>query len=346
MSSGGASSGGVSAGGEPSAGGGARGGGAGSSGSSGDFAGGGTSAPAGGTSGQGGAEAGTAGSSGAPATGPGVDRSDPRLYQVTFTAEDADPAASRALGDQHAFLDTRVEPQGKLVVYLHGAGDFQSCGGGALGPLVASFGFHWLAPCYLSNYGVDNCGDDIAGCRLEAFEGEDHHPFVDITRPDSIEERIVRGLGYLEQENPEGDWQYFLEGETPRWSEIVISGHSHGASSSGLIGVYRSVARVVMLAGPYDVGQAWLELEPLTPRDRFYGFSHTGDNQHQGHLDAFEALGLPGAPTGVDDQDPPYADSHRLFSQASVSDAHGSVTSGDIPAFVPVWEYLYGPSSM
>jgi hypothetical protein len=189
---------------------------------------------------------------------------------------------------------------------------------------------------------VDNCGDDIAGCRLEAFEGVDHHAFVSIQRPDSIEHRIVRGLRYLQQQNAAGDWQFYLEGDAPRWAEIIVSGHSHGASSSGLIAVHRLVSRVVMLAGPYDPGQAWLTLNPLTPRERFLGFTHSGDSQHAGHLAALAALGLTGTPTSVDTSTPPYAGSHRLTSSRAGSDAHGSVTSGDITAYVPVWRYLYG----
>ena len=281
------------------------------------------------------------GTTGDPAGGPEVDRTNPQLHQLQFKADEADPQATRVLGNQFAYLDTRTEPQGKLVVYLHGAGDFSNCGDGALGTLVASWGFHWFGPCFLSNYGVDNCGDDIEGCRLEAFEGTDHHAFVDIRPPDSIETRIVRGLAHLEMLNPEGDWQYFVDGDTPRWSEIIITGHSHGASTSGVIGMHRNVFRVVMLAGPYDPGQAWLSADPLTVREHYYGFSHTGDSQHSGHLAAFEALGLVGTPTLVDGAQPPFGGSHRLYSAAAVADPHGSVTSGNISEYVEIWRYLY-----
>jgi hypothetical protein len=239
-------------------------------------------------------------------------------------------------------LDTRAEPKGKLVVYLHGAGEFTSCGNGALGTLVASFGYHWFGPCYLSNYGVDNCGDDIEGCRLEALSGEDHHGFLEIERPDSIEARIVRGLQHLATLNPEGDWGYFVDGDAPRWSSIIVTGHSHGASTSGVIGVHHEVARVVMLAGPYDPEQAWLSSTPLTPVERFFGLSHTGDSQHSGHLAAWASLELPGTPTRGDGAEAPYGDSHRIFTSVSSGDAHGSVTAGNIDGLVPVWRYLYG----
>ena len=261
---------------------------------------------------------------------------------MQFSASEADPGATKELGKEHAYLDTRVSPKGKLVVFLHGADSYADCGNGPLATLVAGWGFHWFAPCYSATYGVDNCGNDIEGCRMEAFEGVDHTKVISIAKPDSIEERIVRGLKRLQTLNPQGDWQYFLDGDAPRWSAIVISGHSHGASSSGVVGVHRTVDRVVMLAGPYDPGQAWLSSTPMTARDRFYGFSHTGDSQHSGHLAAFQSLGLPGTVTRVDGAQPPYGGSHRLETSASVSDAHQSVASGNIAAFVDVWRYLYG----
>jgi hypothetical protein len=206
-----------------------------------------------------------------------------------------------------------------------------------------------LSPCYLSDYGVGNCGDDIEGCRLEAFEGIDHHSFIDVSPPNSIEVRVVKALAHLDAQNPEGDWTYFLEAEKPRWSKISISGISHGASTSGVIGMHRLVARVVMLSGPFDTDQAWLDKTPLTPIDKFWGFSHTGDSQHTGHLAAFEALGLPGEPTSVDDDAPPYGGSQRLISSADTTNGHGAVQAGSASPqtssgdwlYQPVWTMLY-----
>jgi len=191
-------------------------------------------------------------------TGPRVDRTAPQLYRLTFRANEADTAARVALGTETAFLDTRAAPRGRLVVYLHGAGAPTTCGSNEHGRLLAAWGFHVLGPCYVSDYGVGNCGSDIGGCRLEAFEGVDHHPFITIAPADSIERRVVRALQLLQRRNPAGDWAYYLSGETPRWSSIIISGISHGASSAGLIVQVRAVDRAVMLSGPLDTGQAWL----------------------------------------------------------------------------------------
>lgn len=312
-----------------------------------------------GTGGAGGSAQGTGGSPSSSAStgsggaggsdpGPMVDVTDPQLYSITFKPNDADPAAKSKLGNQPAYLDTRVTPRGLLVVYLHGAGLPATCGSPAHEKELAALGFHVLGPCYSSDYGVANCDDDIEGCRLEAFEGIDHHKLIDIKPPDSIETRVAKGLTYLQSKNPKGDWTYYLDGDKPRWSKIIISGISHGASSAGLIGVYRKTDRVVMLSGPLDTNQAWLKKMPLTPANRFFGFTHTADGQHPGHLAAFESLGLPGKITTVDGAMPPYGDSHRLKTSAATTDGHSSVQAGGPSpkmgteyVFKPVWNYLY-----
>lgn len=287
-------------------------------------------------------------------TGPRVDRTDPRLHETTFRASEAESGATQGDGLESAHLDTRVAPLGRLVVYLHGAGtpaDGAECGSRELTTLIAGWGFHALNVCYVAGYGVENCGDDIAACRLEAFDGTDRSPALDVAPPDTIERRIVMALDHLQTADPGGDWGYFLDGTAPRWSKIVISGISHGASTAALIGQVRDVLRVVSLSGPYDPGQAWLTRDGgLTPAGRYWGFSHTADAQHSGHLAAFEALGLPGAPTSVDGASAPYGGSHRLITSAASTSGHASTQAGDASptngdgtyTFVPVWRTLYG----
>ena len=45
---------------------------------------------------------------------------------------------------------------------------------------------------------------------------------------------------------------------------------------------------------------AELALPPTTPIERYFGFTHTADAQHPGHLAAFATLMLVGEPTPVD----------------------------------------------
>jgi hypothetical protein len=284
------------------------------------------------------------------AAGPRVDRTAPQLYALTFRASDADPAARLALGTETAYLDTRVAPRSTLVVYLHGAGAPATCGSNEHERLLSSWGFHVIGPCYVSDYGVGNCGADIGGCRLEAFDGVDRHPFVNIPPADAIETRVVRALALLQRRNPAGDWQWFIDGDRPRWSSIIISGISHGASSSGVIAQVRPVARAVMLSGPLDTGQAWLTRAGLTPAAALWGLTHMADPQHTGHVAAFASLRLPGALTDLGATAAPFGGSHRLMSRAATTDGHGSTQAGGASPrdaagrylFEPAWRAMYG----
>ena len=103
-----------------------------------------------------------------------------------------------------------------------------------------------------------------------------------------------------------------------------------------------------MLSGPLDTDQAWLKKTPITPSERFFGFSHTADPQHPGHLAAFASLKLPGVSTTVDGAMPPYGNTHRLETSAQTTQGHTSVQAGGTSpktgndyTFAPVWSYLY-----
>ncbi len=282
---------------------------------------------------------------------PQVDRSTPTLTHIEFRADQADPAATQALGLQLAVLDRAVEPKGLLIVYLHGAGERDICGEGKRGHerMLAAMGFHVFSPCYRADYDIKLCGDDPGACRLEAFDGIDRSPAIDIKPADGIERRVVMGLRYLQAKDPGGDWQFFLDGDQPRWSAIILSGRSHGAASAGLIAKHRAVARVVMLAGP-GLEQGWLSAPSVTPIERFFAFGHENDPQFASFVRAWAIMRLPGPPTSVDATRPPYGGSHQLTSSAPTNHAHSSVAVGDSTPrgddgsllYLPVWRYLYG----
>jgi hypothetical protein len=276
---------------------------------------------------------------------PMVDRTSPQLYKFQFTAAQADPDAGVALGNQLAALDTRVDSKGFLVVYLHGAGVPTTCGSVAHADYLASRGFHVVSPCYASDYGVGNCGTTIGECRLEAFDGIDRTPVISIAPSDSIEVRVTAMLRRLQTLNPKGDWRFFIANNKPRWDRIIVSGISHGASTAGVIAKVRLVSRAVMLSGPLDSNQAWLTLPPLTPATNQWGFTHSVDPQHMGHLDAFTALQLPGAPQRIETGTAPWSGSHRLFTSIDAGTptaSHSSTEAGNNSPKFPDGGYRFG----
>lgn len=280
--------------------------------------------------------------------------------------EALDPTADRWLEDQYATLDPRAEAAGKLVVYLVGANGKPS-GSRTMLRELAAMGFHAVAPHYANDYGITRvCApdrdpdEDCHGkVRREAFEGRDLSPHITVSRPNSAEGRVARMLAHLDRAQPRAGWGRFLDGEQPRWNEILVAGHSHGASTAGLVGKIRQVHRVVMLSGPFDNRRGepapWTRLPPATSLDRFYGFSHRDEDQHPGHLRDWEAMGLAalGAPLLVDEAAPPFSGSHQLITAIAATpgkNPHGvTVAGGASPRgpdgawrLGPVWRHLFG----
>jgi hypothetical protein len=170
---------------------------------------------------------------------------------------------------------------------------------------------------------------------------------------------VARLLSHLDRVAPGAGWGEYLEGDRPRWSRVVVAGHSHGASSSGLIGTVREVDRVVMLSGPFDnrAGQsaAWTRRQPRTPRERYYLFSHTQEEQYPQHIKDWEAMGMGrlGPLVMVEDGAPPFGNSHQLVTALAPppgKNPHGVTAAGSASpkgtdggyVLTPVFRYLFG----
>ncbi|MCA9655734.1 MAG: hypothetical protein H6712_06225 [Myxococcales bacterium] len=288
----------------------------------------------------------TGDSTGGGDDGPNVDVSDPQLYEFVLDPVELDPSVVSNLELQFAHLDTRAEPLGKLVMFLPG---FTNTPGNWRNHSIqlAGHGFHVIIPDYANDW---DCGGMGGSCsedaRWEALVGEDVSTLIDISRADSAEGRVVTILRHLEQIHPGGDWGYYIDDDdTLRGEDLIIAGISHGASSTGLYASRRLTHRAVMHSG------AWWNVppDPATPIDAFYGLSHVDDDQHQGHLDTWEAMGLPGVPTVIEDGPPPYGGSHRLvattpngYPHCSVCVSPDSPMDGDGYVFDPAWRYMYG----
>ena len=260
---------------------------------------------------------------------------------------------------ENASVDTRMKPQGKLVIWLmgHSAPLFER---------VNSYGLHAIRVHYANGwfgkFGNQSPGDDgmlLGTIRLEAATGEDFSPLVSIPKPDGMMERSVQFVKWLAKENPQGRWDYFLTADRQglRWDRVIISGASHGSTTSACFAKHQRVDRVVMFCGPRDQLETWQALPSATPTNCFFAFSHVLDGGWTGHHydRSWELLGLHqfGPIVDVDKTAAPFGHTRRLITAADVKGdakrAHSSVVPGGAAVknakgeFIheAVWRYLF-----
>jgi hypothetical protein len=295
-----------------------------------------------------------------------------KRYDFSARASEIDPSAKahpeigfvfekdgKPADVQNASVDTRVYPQGKLVIWLMGANN-------ALFERVTGYGFHAIRVHYANGW-FDKFGKEppppdeqhLGKIRLEAATGEDFSKLVEIPKPDGMKERARQFVIWLAKENPIGQWDKFLTSDRNdiRWDRVVICGSSHGASTSARFAIHQKVDRAVLFCGPRDQYETWQALPSATPKNRFFAFSHVLDGGWTGdhYCRSWELMGLQefGPIVDVDKVPFPFGNSRRLITEADVKKdakrAHSSVTPGSAAVkdtsgkFIheAVWKYLF-----
>lgn len=298
--------------------------------------------------------------------------SKPRRYEFTARASEIDPRArahpeieflfekdGKPQDVENASVDTRVAPQGKLVIWLMGHN-------GPLFERVNSYGLHAIRVHYANGwfgkFGKEPAPPDdkfLGKIRLEAATGEDFSDVVAIPKPDGMMERALQFVKWLAKENPQGRWDFFLTPDRKglRWERVIMAGSSHGSTTAARFAKHQRVDRVVMFCGPRDQYETWQGLPSATPANRFFGFSHVLDTGWTGdhYCRSWELLGLHqfGPIVDVDKVAAPFANSRRLITEADVKGdakrAHSCVTPGKAAVtdasgqFIHenVWRYLF-----
>jgi hypothetical protein len=286
-------------------------------------AGGGTAGGAGGATAGGGVSPG-----GAAGAGGGVEPGDtPPVRPLMVSAA---PGEHRhTINGRPVGMDNRApQMMGKLVIEL-GVDD------GGVNDFALKHGFHVygaeIVHCQIAeapNTYESKTTAFNGNCRLETFDGVDHDSSINVSVADSVSGKLKQALTDLHAQYPEEDWGYFLNADgSVRWSDVGITGYSHGATSAARWAkkyrLYRAVSRSGPrdnICGQYAAGQCpesvisdWLDEESLTPVERMYGFVGQQDGQYEDILFAMDRMGYVGEPTNIDSVAPPYNGSHRLY---------------------------------
>jgi len=73
--------------------------------------------------------------------------------------------------------------------------------------------------------------------RKEVWDGIEHthagdFASIHMTPADGVAQRTQKALKYLDQAYPDEDWGYYLNADgSVRWSDVILTGMSHGASN-------------------------------------------------------------------------------------------------------------------
>lgn len=298
--------------------------------------------------------------------------SKPRHYRLTARASELDSRVKshpeinflietpdgKPADVQHASVDTRATPRGKLVIWLMGHNE-------KLFDRINSYGLHAIRVHYANRWFSISCRETPVGehcrgnIRLEAATGQDFSDDVDIPKPDGMMERAYHFVKWLAKENPQGGWSYFLtkDGKGLRWEDVVMSGSSHGSTTASRFAKFQKVSRVVAFCGPRDQYQSWQSLPSATPENRYFGFSHVLDGGWVGdhYCRSWELLGMHkfGRIVNVDENGAPYDNTRRLITDFDVNGddrrAHSSVVPGSRArtdasgAYLheDVWRYMF-----
>lgn len=296
----------------------------------------------------------------------------PQRYELSARASEIDPRAKehpeisfaftkegRPSDLERAMVDTRVQPQGKLVIWLMGynAQLFERVSGYGLHAIQVHYANGWFGK--YSRQAPPSDDKYLGKIRLEAATGEDFSEAVEIPKADGMQERAFQFVKWLAKNNPQGRWDYFLsaDGKGLQWDKVIIAGSSHGSTTAARFAKHQRVDRVVMFCGPRDQTETWQALPSATPANRFFGFSHVLDGGWTGdhYCRSWELLGLHefGPIVNVDESQAPFGNTRRLITNADVKGdanrAHSSVVPGNAAVkdaagnflHEAVWRYLF-----
>jgi hypothetical protein len=264
-------------------------------------------------------------------------------------------------------------PKGQLFVLLTGTTGKQPFAM-RLSKNAAMLGFHVIQPMYPDDIPASMCRNDKDPDAFATFRwaiiagGMSPHLPNAIPYSESIENRTIKLLAYLEHKHPNQHWGQFLQGGAIAWEKVALGGMSQGGGHAALIATTHRVARVLCFGAPKDYSVYWKApanwySKSITPPTRYFSFNNVHDQQgcdYPQQLEILKTLGITqaGGMADVDRDAPPFHHAHALFTSwpgtqekiDSIS-AHTSVIRDNLfgsdgrPLFRSVWIHMLTAST-
>lgn len=287
---------------------------------------------------------------------------DPLATDPAITILDSIPNWQVRRLDHYVVDAAPADRRGLLYVHLPGSGGLPERST-EIAEHAARMGFDVVSIAYPSWPPVTTLargtGDPQAAglIRQERLFGDAVSPLVSVSEADSVVNRIAKLLAYNHAQDPAGGWDRYLDAAgQPRWNLIAVGGHSQGAGHAGYLSRLKSLAGVIMFAGPSDVladgtQASWVSWPAATDPSRIAGFVHVLDSIALASIANWLDLGTQTPVQDIDGLDAGSITSRRLISDITVpgfSDYHGCVVTdptlfraadGSI-VYAPVWTAL------
>jgi predicted esterase len=222
---------------------------------------------------------------------------------------ETDPAIRRFDTAHYIVFNRHTGPQANLLVFLPGTG------GEPPGPvpflkMAADAGYRVISLAYNDVPAVavycprkpdPACSEEFRRMRIYG-DGTSLDPDIDNTRAESIVNRFVKLLQYLDRHEPARGWAGYLANGAPNWSRIALAGQSQGAGMAAFIAKQHAMARVILFSSPWDfvvsTGNerrlaSWIAWPAKTPPDRWFGGYHERENMARLIAQAYADLQIP-----------------------------------------------------
>ncbi len=269
-------------------------------------------------------------------------------------------------GYHQTYLNTAKTPQNKLFLFLPGSNS-NPFAYDEVQKLAAENGYHSLGISYSNATISPMCaGSNDSLCfdkvRREVITGAALSDSVNVNVANSINNRVLKALQFLNTNFPTENWGQFYSGSTILWNKIAVAGHSQGGGHAAFIAKQNTVDRVVLLASPKDYFTAplnkpasWINNPSITPSCKYYAITHEDDFlgcTYNQQLQIFNRLKMDTfAPNAIfETSNGNYNKSHVIISTINglnSSSAHNIVGVDVLAAnickvsfYTPAWNYM------
>ncbi|HOW97365.1 MAG TPA: hypothetical protein P5567_13060 [Kiritimatiellia bacterium] len=283
---------------------------------------------------------------------------------------DTNPAITNYDNFHAAFIPTGATSRTPLVLFLPGTGaspaQYEE-----FARRAASNGFHAIGLQYVNGDTVSTlCGGDSdtnchARIREEILFGTNASPWVEVDPGNSVAGRLEALLRYLTNQYPAEAWGAYVEEDgRAAWSNLIVAGHSQGASHAAFLAKKEAVRRALLFGNEADwvtgLGAApWFSWPSPTPTNRYIALTHRQDILLLQEA-TWTALGVAGTQVLAEaSTDPACEWTHRLVTEVAPATGSGWLAyhsapiadlytprSNGVPVLLPVWTWmLNGPAS-